>query len=240
MLTNKQMFGNQLSPIEYQADIEQYDHKILHIPDKWQLKLVLIFAVGLLIYCIISTIWAVISPLFEVEAVDELGEFEGLNAFSKSLSKKDARFWADEEKMNRKKLGYKYLFDNFYDRLKERVDNFSNFETEDPSTERSIIRKYINDATNYDVIYQPEYAHSFSYIPAFKRFDAHSKHVSSSVRIDFKDSQFTRKVLDYPYHRNNTDLKSSLVSLNLGDNNGYEEFDNEHREFKYEVQPDKY
>lgn len=36
MLTNKQIFGNDLKPIAYQAQIEYYDHHILEVPDTYQ------------------------------------------------------------------------------------------------------------------------------------------------------------------------------------------------------------
>ena len=170
MLTNKQMFGNFLEPLEYQADIEQYEHYAFEIPEPWQQKLVLAVALWILAYCIINLLVTIIKPLVFSSSNEALLEYEGLVPFSKALAHKDFKFWLNEEKMIRERLGYKYLFDSFYDKLKMR--NTTSF-IKRPSTikETSIMKRYLTDATNYDLLYQSNYAQRFGYIPAFKRFN---------------------------------------------------------------------
>ena len=171
MLTNKQMFGNDLHPIEYQAKIETYDHYVFEMPEKIQVKIVLLVALIILIYCTINVIIHILDPLFESTSNEEIMEFEGLKPFSKALNKKDLQFWYSEEKNIREKLGYKYLFDSLYRKLSQKSDDISlsDFSKEDP--DYSGFKDFISDVTNYDLLYNLDYSHRFSYIPAVKRMN---------------------------------------------------------------------
>ena len=122
VLTNKQMFGNEILPIEYQAKIEDYNHHIFEIPDKIQQKIVLFVALSILFYLLIELIYHLLHPLFESTSNEELMEFEDLQPFHKALDSKSLQFWVNEERHIRQRLGYKYLFDSFYLKLRENLN----------------------------------------------------------------------------------------------------------------------
>ena len=171
VLTNKQMFGNRLHHIEYQAKIETYDHYVFEMPDTIQEKIVLLFAIIIFIYLIVNTIILMLAPLYESTSQEELMEFEDLKKFPKALSDKDVKFWYSEEKNIREKLGYKYLFDSLYEKLEKRYLRMFSNEYLTQSTEDSAFKDNISDATNYDYLYILEYAQKFSYVPSSKRID---------------------------------------------------------------------
>jgi hypothetical protein len=54
MLTNKQMFDNNLNPIAYKDQIEDYHHYIFEIPPKLQQKILLYYAIGLFAFLIMD------------------------------------------------------------------------------------------------------------------------------------------------------------------------------------------
>lgn len=115
-------------------------------------------------------------------------EFEDLKVFSQSLDQKALHFWVNEEKIIRQKYGYKLLFDDFYKKIKDRLNSGKDRSS---ITDNVHLMNFISDATNYDLLYQNHYAHQYAYIPVTKR------------KGDQKgaDSNFTRKVLDFPYHQ---------------------------------------
>lgn len=188
MLTNKQLFGNDLKPIAYQAQIEYFDHHIFEWPDTPQESVVLIVALLILLYCLINLVFHLIEPLFESTSDEELMEFEDLESFPKALNQRSLTFWVTEEKQIREKYGYKYLFDDFYQKISMRFNSANerkSFKYQAPP------KRFITDATNYDYLYLKEYAHSYAYIPVTKR---------RGQAID-NDSNFTRRALDFPYHQ---------------------------------------
>ena len=188
MLTNKQIFGNDLKPIAYQAQIEYYDHYIFEVPDTPQECVVLVVALIILIVCLVDLAYRLLSPCFETTREEDLMEYEDLPPFSKALNMKSLTFWVYEEKQIRQKYGYKYLFDDFYNQICNRY----NSATERKSLKMNTHHKnYISDATNYDFLYQSQYAHDYAYIPVAKR---------RGQTID-NDSNFTRRALDFPYHQ---------------------------------------
>lgn len=117
MLTNKQIFGNNLKPIRYQAQIEFYDHSIFKIPDTPQECVVLAFALLLLLVLVIDMLYRLFSYLWETTNQEELMEFEYLPVFTKALDEKSLANWVHEEKQIREKYHYKYLFDDFYHQI---------------------------------------------------------------------------------------------------------------------------
>jgi len=73
-----------------------------------------------------------------------------------------------------------------------KISNIYNSATERKSLKmKSHHKNYISDATNYDLLYQSEYAHEYAYIPSSRRH---------GLTID-NDSNFTRRTLDFPYHQ---------------------------------------
>jgi hypothetical protein len=82
MLTNKQMFGNTLKNIEYQAKIEEYDHHIFEMPDAIQKKIVLLAALLLLAYNIGDLVYHLFYPLFETTDVDEISKHFSINSLT--------------------------------------------------------------------------------------------------------------------------------------------------------------
>lgn len=120
MLTNKQIFGNDLKPIAYQAQIEFYDHYIFEIPDTPQECVVLVVALIILLILVIDLVFRLFSPLWETSNEEELMEFEDLPEFPKALDDKSLAYWVHEEKQIREKYHYKYLFDDFYQKISER------------------------------------------------------------------------------------------------------------------------
>lgn len=188
VLTNKQLFTNYLRPIEYQAQVEFYDHKIFELPDTPQEIVVLIVALLILAYCLIDLIVHITKPFFHKTSDEELMEFENLQPFSKSLDSNSVAYWVTEEKQIRNKFGYKYLFDNLYAKLKDR---YSSKSARESLTKRVLHKDYISDATNYDLLYQNYYAHNYAYIPVRNR---------RGTQLD-NDSNFVRRALDFPYHQ---------------------------------------
>lgn len=170
VLTNKQMFGNRLHPIEYQAKIETYDHYIFEMPDTVQETVVLFVVLFMMAYNIVNFLWIVLTPLFESTSDEEMMEFEDLTPFSQALNDKDTDYWYHEEKQIRSKLGYKYLFDSLYDKL-EAKEQQNLIKGEGYNSEGAMFKQHISDATNYDLLYMLDYSHKYSYIPATKRKD---------------------------------------------------------------------
>jgi hypothetical protein len=188
MLTNKQIFGNDLQPIAYEAQIQYYNHHILEWPDTPQETVVLIVALIVLLYNLVNLILHLATPLFESTIFEDLMEFEDLEPFSKVLNKRSLTYWVTEEKQIREKYGYKYLFDDFYQQISARFNSAherKSFRFQAPT------KKFINDATNYDLLYLKDYSHKYAYIPVTKR---------RGKAID-NDSNFTRRALDFPYHQ---------------------------------------
>lgn len=189
MLTNKQIFGNDLKPIAYQAQIEYYDHYIFEIPDTYQECVVLAIALLILAFLLFDLLYRLFSPFYETSNQAELMEFEDLPPFSRALDEKSLDFWVTEEKQIRDKYNYKYLFDDFFAKIRERHNSATErktFRTKHPDH-----KEYISDATNYDLLYQNQYSHSYAYIPVSRR---------RGEMID-NDSNFTRRALDFPYHQ---------------------------------------
>lgn len=187
-LTNTQLFTNYLKPIEYQAQIEFYEHYILEFPDTVQETIVLIVALLILLYCLVNFIFHIIEPLFQSTSEEDLMEFESLKPFSEALDQKALDLWVNEEKQIRQLFGYKYLFDPLFNKLCYRHNSVSEQKS---MVEKVKFKNFISDATNYDFLYQNEYAHAYAYIPVSRRGD---NQISD-------DSNFTRRALDFPYHK---------------------------------------
>jgi hypothetical protein len=120
VITNKQLFGNRLTPIEYQAQVEFYGHYIFEMPDTPQETVVLAVAMLILLYWLVNLVYHIISPLFRTTSQEELMEFEDLKPFYEALDFLDLEFWVTEERQIRNKFKYKYLFDDLYDKLQKR------------------------------------------------------------------------------------------------------------------------
>lgn len=196
MLTNKQMFDNILDPIPYKDQIEDYHHYIFEMPPKMQQKILLFYAIGLFVFLIL---YDFLRKIFKacIEFEDEK-EIEELSPFSDSLNVIDKYTIFKEEKHRREKHGYKLLFDNLYSKLSNSLGD-DKFELGNEISESDPNIYYITDAISYDLLDQSDYSYKFSYVPAYKRR-------SDQQSINY-DSEFTRLILEYPYHRDIDSIK---------------------------------
>ena len=192
VLTNNQMFGNDLKPIEYQAKIEDFGHKVFEIPDKIQQKILLFVALAIFLYLLLDVAFHLLHQWCKITSDDDVLEFEDLQPFHKALDDKSLKFWVNEERHIRQRLGYKYLFDSFYQKLRDSIHEMNSARFVD--IDEADFKDYIWDSTNYDYLYQPFYSNQYAYIPVYKRKN----------KVLDNESNFTRKALDFPYHQQNS------------------------------------
>ena len=194
ILTNKQMFDNILNPIAYKDEIEDYHHHILEVPDKIHQRILLFYAISLFIFLLSFDICsAPFGKLFNLNSKRIVKEKEGLSTFSTSLKKSDKLHLMHEEKVRREQHGYKVLTDDFYTDLQELTPTKNDLKIRKQLSENNPNIKYITDSISYDPLDSTEEALKFSYVPAYKRRVGHD-----SINID---SEFTRLVFEYPYHK---------------------------------------
>ena len=187
LITNKTIFDNKFNTIEYQAQIVDSSHYIFEIPDKPQQIVVLVVALLILLYLVVDFIILIFYGIFKTTLERSQFLFEWLLPFYDALDKNNLQLWLQEENFIRKKLGYKYLFDEFYEKLKQR--NSAEKQIKVKMNEDS--NDLILDSTNYDLLYIPYYANLYAYIPVYKR---------KNTTLDL-ESSYTRFMLDYPYHQ---------------------------------------
>ena len=187
LISNKVFFGNDFTTIEYQAQIIESDHYIFEIPDKPQQIVVLVVALLILLYLVVDFVILIIQAIFKTTLDRSKLNFEGLIPFYDALDKNSLQLWLQEENFIRKKLCYKYLFDEFYEKLKQR--NSAEKQIKVKMNEDS--SDLILDSTNYDLLYIPYYANLYAYIPVYKR---------KNTTLDL-ESSYTRFMLDFPYHQ---------------------------------------
>lgn len=142
VLTNLQIFSNYVNPIKYQAQVKYYDHHVFELPDTLQETIVLFFAIGILIYCIINMVYFIVQPLFSSTNQQELMEFEDLRPFYAAMDPASLEFWITEEKQIRNKFNYKYLFDEFYQKIQKAKEDFR---VRNSIKEKVLQKNYISD-----------------------------------------------------------------------------------------------
>jgi hypothetical protein len=106
-----------------------------------------------------------------------------------------------EETIRREKRGYKVMFDDLYHKLSNGMKDDENQVLKNKLSEEDQDTIYLTDAISYDPLDQSDYASKFSYVPALKRRD-------EQKNVNF-DSEFTRLILEYPYHRNIESIKET-------------------------------
>jgi hypothetical protein len=128
-------------------------------------------------------------------------EIERLPSFSESLRVVNKEYLVQEERTRREKHGYKVMFNDLYHKLSNDMkdDEKHVLKSEVSEGDQDIV--YITDAISYDPLDQSDYASKFSYVPALKRRD-------EQKNVNF-DSEFTRLILEYPYHRNIESIKET-------------------------------
>ena len=202
LISNQNIFGNDFQIIKFQAEILESNHSVFDIPEKPQQVLVLAFALLILLYLVIDFVRIVLRIIFKTTLNQNKLEIEDLPLFHDALDKNNLEFWVQEENFIRNKLGYKYLFDEFYEKLKQRLLIENSIKVK-PTSE---INDYILDITNYDLLYMQSYSSQYAYIPVCKR--KHGDLDASSV--------LTRFLLDFPYHQQLSIQLRSNLTLEFG------------------------
>lgn len=199
MIANRQMFNNFLISKDYQDQIEDYGH-YFSTPDDYTFQsilkwLAIILGVTLLIY----DAYAIFVSLFIDSPKKDIENHENLLEYPHCLPNKFLINEILEENIIRKKFGYKKMFDSTYDDLqKARISR--------ENDEKSILKinedKIIVDATSFDLLKQPMYYEKLNYVIPFDRVrivkdEGKSRIIPKYNR--YETSDFTRKVIDYPY-----------------------------------------
>ena len=197
VLTNRQMFDNEVHPIETQEATILAEHSIWSYKFDQTIILFALFIILIIYMFLYDTIFDVLG-LYKSSSVDESKmEKENLHNFYQSLSNKNLNYIIDEEKLIREKYGKKKLFDATYNNLiKEHELRMEGKEL--------VEDKILFDLASYQFHYQPEYCEEIGYTPVYKR----NVHNMDSSKADLIDN--SKRVFDYPYFGEFSTIKNDL------------------------------
>lgn len=124
MLSNKQIFGNDVTPINRKDELEITNHSLFNIPYDHAYPL-LVCAILILFTQLLQEVFIIIGRLvFVKEAVDDYLSYEELLPFPESLYEHDLDTAIAEEEHVRSRLGYSKLNEKLLSRLHAAKDQY--------------------------------------------------------------------------------------------------------------------
>jgi len=166
IMSNKQLFGNTVLPLQRTNEVIQTDHKIFSNIQVDQSFPLLLFSC-LFFICVFfnDTFLALFRKCRVMDEEEEIEVDEDLDTYFGSLSQVDKKIWYFDEHHNRKDLDLKTLTDEAFDQLRHSHTG----------------KKTITVCPNYEIVSNPKYADQFGYTPIEFRDTEEEKLTSDMV-----------------------------------------------------------
>ena len=165
MLSNKQIFGNDVTPVARRDELEVTNHSLLNVPRDHAYPL-LVFAILILCAQLVQEVFILVGRLVLRKDVDDYLSEEKLLPFPESLYEHDSHAAVEEETDTRERLGYRKLSERLFDRLREGKDQFQKLS---PAEFKELQPKLILNSFSYNKLANRRYAEQFAYTTVVHR-----------------------------------------------------------------------